>query len=788
MDPKLAKQLAVENEAASLQVGKRTRTSAQSQAALQVDSSTDSELDVHPQAKPKAPRRAAGKKQAAKDSRSTKPNPKPKAKKPRKQRSRKEQGLPITLDIRAVAGGDIATREVFKVTGKSVSQVSQTERNPPPKSDNATYLPFIRDPEAPDYESDDGEDFNSSKRKALKQQPKEKPKRSKAGRPRKSRAPELMESKESEVEYQTEDDLDSEAGPPSDEEEEDPTYSFSWKTGNSNDPKETLPDLGFQHRDDPKGRKGKPNMDGAEFMRPSEIFMRMVDGETTFERVANQSNLKYQQFRDSGGRTIYEEMEAEPGEEESLHDYSDGMIYQLKFLQITYHDVLMFLAICFAMAYCHLAEEVEYWGMNPVGPVPAFMFTAATKMSYNRWRQIKKFFCFTVLTPDDLETSGSRKGKLKDKCHRSRYFINVLQKNFKQFWSPGWWWSIDEGLFAYYGRRCPIKVFMKGKPQKYGIKSWCLNCAYTGYLYAFHIYAGSGDFFVGEDVETFNFWHMGERVVIHFAQLLAAGCFIFTDRFFTTPRLCVKLLQAFGVWLTGTCMRSAPGLCQHINWRNSTNRRPRGYFNWAWDEKQHVVQICWMDRKPVIMCSSIHGANFGGGVQRLTRPGTGKLTNCHANLRFQQQICINLFLIPSCVVEGRFRRDHMQAPMQPIYYNGGMGGTDYFDKKKQNKFSSLLRNIICKKWPLKLDLGLLDMAATNTYIIYKQHHPRCTHREFMRMFVHEMFQLACGLPLTDPPPLLLQSPPHSCCLCHPSAYLPFSWFKAEAQACPQAWC
>ena len=136
MDPKLAKQLAVENEAASLQVGKRTRTSAQSQAALQVDTSTDSELDVHPQAKPKAPRRAAGKKQAAKDSRRTKPNPKPKAKKPRKQKSRKEQGLPITLDIRAVAEGDIASREVFKVRGKSVSQVSQTERNPPPQVGN----------------------------------------------------------------------------------------------------------------------------------------------------------------------------------------------------------------------------------------------------------------------------------------------------------------------------------------------------------------------------------------------------------------------------------------------------------------------------------------------------------------------------------------------------------------------------------------------------------------------------------------------------------------------------
>ena len=210
---------------------------------------------------------------------------------------------------------------------------------------------------------------------------------------------------------------------------------------------------------------------------------------------------------------------------------------------------------------------------------------------------------------------------------RSCYFISVLQRNFKQFWKAGTWWSVDEGLFAYYGRRCPIKVYMKNKPQKYGMKAWCLNCSFTGYLYAFHI-CGAGDMFVGEDIQTYNFWQLGERVVIHFAQLVPPLSYLFTDRFFTTPRLCVKLVMSFGVWLTGTCMRRAPGLCKAINWDKATKAKPRGYFNWAWDASKNVVQVCWMDRKPVILCSSVHGANFGGGVSRLTRPGEGKLTCC----------------------------------------------------------------------------------------------------------------------------------------------------------------
>ena len=89
--------------------------------------------------------------------------------------------------------------------------------------------------------------------------------------------------------------------------------------------------------------------------------------------------------------------------------------------------------------------------------------------------------------------------------------------------------------------------------------------------------------------------------------------------------------------------------------------------------------------------------------------------------------------------------------MAPIYYNGGMGGTDYFDKCKQNKFTSLLRNVIGRKWGFKLDLGLLDMAITNSYFIYKEYHPKCTHRQFMRMLVHEFMLMAMGKPLADPP-------------------------------------
>lgn len=64
-----------------------------------------------------------------------------------------------------------------------------------------------------------------------------------------------------------------------------------------------------------------------------------------------------------------------------------------------------------------------------------------------------------------------------------------LKKNFAEKYTPGRYLTIDERMVSYRGR-CSFIVYMKAKPDPYGIKIWAVTDAETSYLLSFDIYAG----------------------------------------------------------------------------------------------------------------------------------------------------------------------------------------------------------------------------------------------------------------------------------------------------------
>lgn len=54
-------------------------------------------------------------------------------------------------------------------------------------------------------------------------------------------------------------------------------------------------------------------------------------------------------------------------------------------------------------------------------------------------------------------------------------------------WSPDL--SIDEEMVPYFGRHS-CKMYIRGKPIRFGYKLWCL-CSFSGYLYYFIPFAGA---------------------------------------------------------------------------------------------------------------------------------------------------------------------------------------------------------------------------------------------------------------------------------------------------------
>ena len=79
-----------------------------------------------------------------------------------------------------------------------------------------------------------------------------------------------------------------------------------------------------------------------------------------------------------------------------------------------------------------------------------------------------------------------------DPLFKVRPFIDHLLAALKDEHSPGKELTIDEQICPFRGR-INFRVYVKGKPHKYGIKFWMLCDAVTGLPINFEIYTGKSN-------------------------------------------------------------------------------------------------------------------------------------------------------------------------------------------------------------------------------------------------------------------------------------------------------
>ena len=77
--------------------------------------------------------------------------------------------------------------------------------------------------------------------------------------------------------------------------------------------------------------------------------------------------------------------------------------------------------------------------------------------------------------------------EIRKLCCPTLYF-DILKKEFGKFGVFHSELSIDEMMVRYYGKHS-AKMFLRGKPIKFGYKIWCLTSS-NGFLYNFSPYCG----------------------------------------------------------------------------------------------------------------------------------------------------------------------------------------------------------------------------------------------------------------------------------------------------------
>jgi hypothetical protein len=103
-------------------------------------------------------------------------------------------------------------------------------------------------------------------------------------------------------------------------------------------------------------------------------------------------------------------------------------------------------------------------------------------MSRNRYK-----FLTCILRFDNFETRTVRRNI--DKLAPIREVFDVLVENCKKAYNPDSYLCIDVQLVPFRGR-APFPVYMKSKPDKYGLKIWALTDCKSAYTLNMQVYLG----------------------------------------------------------------------------------------------------------------------------------------------------------------------------------------------------------------------------------------------------------------------------------------------------------
>ena len=159
---------------------------------------------------------------------------------------------------------------------------------------------------------------------------------------------------------------------------------------------------------------------------------------------------------------------------------------------------------------------------------------------------------------------------------RIHHFVNYFQKKCLELFTPGKNVAVDESTVKYEGQII-FKTYNPQKPTKWGMRVCIQSDCETGCISCFKSYfrQPTTDVFPrpGDPFTT--------RIVIHLVDQLAtqtegAGYHIYTDRFYTSPALAVKLLEE-GMHAIGTVQKNHKGVLEDLKRLHLKNHATKVY-------------------------------------------------------------------------------------------------------------------------------------------------------------------------------------------------------------------
>ena len=324
------------------------------------------------------------------------------------------------------------------------------------------------------------------------------------------------------------------------------------------------------------------------------------------------------------------------------------------------YQLQRFLGFLLFTGYHKLPREDMYWE-NAVDCNIRIVTNAMTRQTF---RDIKR----------NLHLSDNASVKKDDKLYKVREYADMLNSKFAKFGVFSHNLSIDEQMIPYFGRHS-CKMFMKGKPVRFGFKSWCL-CSADGYLFQFLPYAGRDENFDG-------YLGLGGTVVMQLLQVVPnpQDHAVYFDNFFTSHKLMIKLRQC-SFHATGT-VREPRLISSQLESSHSLQKKERGAYDCQFDKKNEVK---WNDNSVVTLATNFQAVEPVLAAKRFSRADR-KVVN-------------------------------VTQPNLIAAYNANMGGVDLLD----NFVAKYRIAVKGKKWWWPLFTNYVDVALCNAWRLHRLVH------------------------------------------------------------------
>ena len=331
------------------------------------------------------------------------------------------------------------------------------------------------------------------------------------------------------------------------------------------------------------------------------------------------------------------------------------------------------------MEKCVIKPRYEsYWqgaGHNFIAHTPGFREV----MERDRFIALWGFLHLVDQTDEAVDKS--------DKIYKVRPMLDRMLPLFRRYYSPRQQLSLDEGMIPT-KNRLAIKQYIRDKPVRWGIKSFLLCEAKTGYILDAEIYTGR--------VRDRHWPLLGSagsvvRRLVENSQVTNKNHMLFMDRFYNSVALFHMLKKELGVLAAGTVMPSRKHYPKELGRRLTE----RGRYEFRC--RGALCAIAWKDRKPIHFLSNYHDPRRASTVNRHVGDLLAQLT----------------------------------APQRVVHGSRGQERPDQRLNKMRRHY----------RWPRRLFMKFLVWAAYNAYIIMDSYRPhsRAGHRfRTFHMLVDEL--------------------------------------------------